>query len=49
MSTSSKIEESAPTTKIISKSGNISDRLRYNIDPLSFNNNIITIDEDGNI
>ena len=43
------IEESAPTTKLNHNLGNLSERLTYNQDPLSYNRNMITIDDDGNI
>ena len=43
------IEESAPTTKLDHNLGNLSERLTYNQDPLSYNRNMITIDDDGNI
>jgi len=44
-----KVEESAPTTKVNSNCGNLSERLHYNRDPLSFNCNKISIDDEGNI
>ena len=45
----STVQESAPTTKLNNDDGNLSERLQYNRDPLSYNRNRISIDDDGNI